>query len=555
MTYANAAATALGDLMRSDARIVALGEDLGRGGVFGQYRGLQQEFGADRVIDTPISESNIMGAAVGMALAGMRPVVEMRVIDFALCAIDEIINQAAKNRFMFGGQGRVPLVMRLPIGIWSASAAQHSQSLEAWFAHVPGLVVVTPATPQDNHGLLRAALDSGDPVVYMEHKELWGTQADVDVGEHIPLGRARVARAGDDLTIVTWSRGVQPCLDAAQSLSGSGISAEVIDLRTLWPWDRDAVLSSAARTKRLLVVHEAVQVAGFGAEVAASVAESLNVRVRRLGAPRIPVGYAQPLGKRIAAHPREDHQRRERAHRMTRTAIVTGSASGIGAATVAELQRRGYRTVGMDIAAEPAASVAGAEHRAIRVDVTDEPRLIAAFDEAMGFLGQLDVLVTSAGMADTTPFMELTTEIFRKVSEVNVVATFTCIREAAKRMQAGARICTVASVAGLRGGGLSGTGAYAASKGAVLALTKNAARALAPRGISVNTIAPGATLTPMIAEAWKNDAHRTRVEGMSVLNRTAQPHEMAVAIAFLVSPEATSITGTTLVADNGLVMY
>jgi len=240
---------------------------------------------------------------------------------------------------------------------------------------------------------------------------------------------------------------------------------------------------------------------------------------------------------------------------MTRTAIVTGSASGIGAATVAELQRRGYRTVGMDIAAEPAGSVAGAEHRAIRVDVTDEPRLIAAFDEAMGFLGQLDVLVTSAGMADTTPFMELTTEIFRKVSEVNVVATFTCIREAAKRMQAGARICTVASVAGLRGGGLSGTGAYAASKGAVLALTKNAARALAPRGISVNTIAPGATLTPMIAEAWKNDAHRTRVEGMSVLNRTAQPHEMAVAIAFLVSPEATSITGTTLVADNGLVMY
>jgi acetoin:2,6-dichlorophenolindophenol oxidoreductase subunit beta len=295
MTYAQAAATALGELMRVDPRVVALGEDLGRGGVFGQYRGLQAEFGAQRVIDTPISEAGIMGAAVGMALAGLRPVVEMRVVDFALCAIDEIVNQAAKNRFMFGGQGRVPLVMRLPIGIWSASAAQHSQSLEAWFAHIPGLVVVTPATPQDNHGLLRAALASGDPVVYMEHKELWATQAEVDTNEVIELGRARIARAGDDLTIVTWSRGVQPALDAAHALSAEGISAEVIDLRTLWPWDRDAVLASSARTKRLLVVHEAVQVAGFGAEVAATVAEALNVPVKRLGAPRIPVGYAQPL--------------------------------------------------------------------------------------------------------------------------------------------------------------------------------------------------------------------------------------------------------------------
>ena len=239
---------------------------------------------------------------------------------------------------------------------------------------------------------------------------------------------------------------------------------------------------------------------------------------------------------------------------MTRTAIVTGSASGIGAATVAELARRGYRTVGIDIAAE-AVPQSSAEHLAIRADVTDEARVIAAFDEALAFLGQLDVLVTSAGVGETTPFMDLTAATFRAVNEVNVIGTFVCIREAALRMQPGARICTVASVAGIRGGGLSGTAAYAASKGAVLALTKNAARALAPRGISVNTIAPGATLTPMIAEHWKNDAHRTRVESMSVLNRTALPHEMAAAIAFLVSPEASSITGSTLVADNGLVMY
>lgn len=295
MTYAQAAAQSLAELMRNDETIVALGEDLGRGGVFGQYRGLQQEFGPERIIDTPISEANIMGGAVGMALAGLRPVVEMRVVDFALCAIDELINQAAKNRFMFGGQGRVPLVARMPMGIWSASAAQHSQSLEAWFAHIPGLVVVAPATPQDNHGLLRSSIKSGDPVVYMEHKELWGMQAEVDESIEIPLGKANVVRPGDDLTIVTWSRGLQPSLDAAQSLADKGVSVEVIDLRTLWPWDQETVLASVGRTRRLLVVHEAVQVAGFGAEIVAFVAEALLVQVKRLGAPRIPVGYSQPL--------------------------------------------------------------------------------------------------------------------------------------------------------------------------------------------------------------------------------------------------------------------
>jgi pyruvate dehydrogenase E1 component beta subunit len=298
-TYAQAAATALADAMQADERIVALGEDLGRGGVFGQYvldgQTLQQRFGTARVIDTPISEANIMGAAVGMALAGLRPVVEMRVIDFALCGMDELVNQAAKNRYMFGGQGRVPLVVRMPIGIWTASAAQHSQSLEAWFAHLPGVVVVCPATPQDNHGLLVAALASGDPVVYLEHKELWGQRDTVDTALAVPLGKARIARSGDDMTIVTWSRTLLETLKAADVLAADGVSCEVIDLRTLWPWDRDAVLASCARTKRLLVTHEAVQVAGFGAEVAATVSEHLGCPVRRLGAPRIPVGYAPTL--------------------------------------------------------------------------------------------------------------------------------------------------------------------------------------------------------------------------------------------------------------------
>ena len=298
MTYAEAACAALREAMQLDTNVIALGEDLGRGGVFGQYRGLQQEFGADRIIDTPISESNIMGSAVGMALAGVRPIVEMRVIDFALCAIDEIVNQAAKNRFMFGGQGRVPLVARMPIGIWSASAAQHSQSLEAWFAHIPGLVVVTPATPQDNYGLLKSSMASGDPVIYMEHKELWGTQGDVDTNEAVPLGVGKKLAEGNDVTIVTWSRGVGVCMQALEQGAFEklgGVKPDIIDLRTIWPWDRAMVMESAARTGRLLVMHEAVQVAGFGAEIAASAAEQTGCKVKRLGSPRIPVGYAQVL--------------------------------------------------------------------------------------------------------------------------------------------------------------------------------------------------------------------------------------------------------------------
>jgi acetoin:2,6-dichlorophenolindophenol oxidoreductase subunit beta len=303
MTYAEAACLALREEMQADANVVALGEDLGRGGIFGQYRGLPQEFGPARIIDTPISEANIMGAGVGMALAGLRPVVEMRVIDFALCATDEIVNQAAKNRFMFGGQGRVPLVMRMPIGIWSASAAQHSQSLESWFAHIPGLVVLAPATPQDNYSLLRAALRCGDPVVYLEHKELWATQADVTADavktpmerESSSIGKAHVMRAGTRLTIVSWSRGVHYALEAADALAAEGIDCDVINLRSIWPWDKEAVLASVRKTGHLLVVHEAVQVAGFGAEVAATVAEMTHAKVKRLGAPRIPVGYSANL--------------------------------------------------------------------------------------------------------------------------------------------------------------------------------------------------------------------------------------------------------------------
>ena len=296
MSFAEAAGDALADAMAHDARIVVLGEDVGRGGVFNQYAGLQQRFGTERVIDTPISEATIVGAALGMALAGLKPVVEMRVVDFALCAIDEIVNQAAKNRYMFGGQKPVPMLLRMPIGIWDAAAAQHSQSFESWFAHVPGLVVVCPATPHDVHGLLRSALASNDPVVLMEHKTAWGQRGEVDSLVDVPLGHAALRRAGRQLTMVSWSRQTQVCALACDRLAAQGIDVELIDLRTIWPWDRAAVLASAARTNALLVVHEAVQVAGFGAEVVATVAQALpGCRVARLGAPRIPVGYSLPL--------------------------------------------------------------------------------------------------------------------------------------------------------------------------------------------------------------------------------------------------------------------
>ncbi|MCX7629295.1 MAG: alpha-ketoacid dehydrogenase subunit beta [Geminicoccaceae bacterium] len=304
MSYLEAGRLALAEEMRRDPRVWALGEDLGRGGVFGQYRGLQEEFGPERVVDAPISEAAIMAVAVGAAMAGTRPVVEMRFSDFALCAVDELVNQAAKARYMFGGQCRVPLVVREPIGMWRSSAAQHSQSLEAWYVHIPGLVVLAPSTPADNRALLKAAIRCDDPVVYLEHKNLWPLRGEVpDAEEVAEIGRARRLRFGDDLTIVSWSATVHAAADAAEALAEEGISVDLLDLRSLWPWDREAVLESVARTGRLLVAHEAVRVAGFGAEVAATVAEELGVPVARLGAPRVPVPYSPPLEAELHVRP------------------------------------------------------------------------------------------------------------------------------------------------------------------------------------------------------------------------------------------------------------
>ncbi len=301
LSYLDAGRAALAEELARDPLVWAIGEDLGRGGVFGQYRGLAETFGPERVSDAPISEAAILGAAVGAAMTGTRPVVEMRFSDFALCAVDELVNQAAKARFMFGGQARVPLVVREPIGMWRSSAAQHSQSLESWYAHIPGLVVACPSTPADNKGMLKAAIRCDDPVVYMEHKNLWALEDEVpdDPDYLVPFGQARIVREGSDVTIVSWSAQVHVVAAAAEALAERGIAAEVIDLRSIWPWDKERVFASIARTGRLLVAHEAVAVAGFGAEIAATVAErmgrDLKTPVRRLGAPRAPVGYAPPV--------------------------------------------------------------------------------------------------------------------------------------------------------------------------------------------------------------------------------------------------------------------
>ncbi len=301
MTYAQAGCLALRQEMERDPDVWALGEDLGPdGGVAGQYLGLQTLFGPNRIVDTPISESMIMAAAIGSALLGMRPVAELRYDDFALCAADEIINQAAKMRYMLGGQVRVPMVIRQPMGLRWGMAAQHSQSHENLWVGTPGLVVVAPATPADNHGLLKAAIRADDPVVFMEHKELWLMTGEVDeTAPPLEIGRAAVRRTGADVTLVSWSSTANACLEAAAALEAQGIDAEVIDLRTLWPWDRETVFASVRTTRRVLVAHESPRVGGLGGEILAELAEAffgqLKAPPTRLGSPRIPVPYAKPL--------------------------------------------------------------------------------------------------------------------------------------------------------------------------------------------------------------------------------------------------------------------
>jgi pyruvate dehydrogenase E1 component beta subunit len=299
-SYRDAIREALREEMTRDGRVLVLGEEVGVwGGSYAVTRGLHEEFGGRRIIDTPIAEAEFVGAAVGMAMGGLRPVVELMTVNFSLIAIDQIVNNAAKIHYMFGGQIRVPLVIRMPAG-WGQLGATHSQTLEAWFAHVPGLVVAMPATPYDAKGMLKSAIRSDDPVVFIEHARLYGVKGEVPDGEYLlPLGVSDVKRQGKDATIATWSRMLHVSLAAAETLSKEGIECEVVDLRTLRPLDLSPVYASVGKTHRLLVVEEDWTTCGMGAEVAARVARDrfdfLDAPVERLGQREVPVPYAKNL--------------------------------------------------------------------------------------------------------------------------------------------------------------------------------------------------------------------------------------------------------------------
>jgi acetoin:2,6-dichlorophenolindophenol oxidoreductase subunit beta len=275
LKYRDALRTALKEEMERDEAVFCIGEGIGeRGGSYKVTEGLIAQFGKGRVIDTPLSEAGFVGVGVGAAIAGQRPVVEMLFIDFLMLAMDQVVNQAAKYRFMSGGEGRVPLVIRTQGGAGNSLAGQHSQSLEALFYHVPGLKVVMPSTPHDAKGLLKAAIRDDDPVIFIEHKLLYLTEGEVpDEPYVIPLGEADVKRAGSDVTLVAWSHMVLKSLQAAEELAADGISVEVIDLRTLVPMDVDAVLNSVRRTGHLVIAQEAIKRGGVGSDIAAMVAE------------------------------------------------------------------------------------------------------------------------------------------------------------------------------------------------------------------------------------------------------------------------------------------
>jgi pyruvate dehydrogenase E1 component beta subunit len=301
MRYLEALRDALRLEMVRDPDVYIIGEDVGTyGNVFGVTKGLIDEFGEDRVRDTPITESAIVGTAVGSAACGLRPVAELMYIDFIGVALDQLYNQAAKMRYMFGGKITIPMVLRSACGAGRGAAAQHSQSLESWFMHIPGLKVVMPSTPADAKGLLISSIRDDNPVVFLEHKLLYPTKGEVPEGEYaIPLGLADIKRPGDDVTVVATSRMVHFALSAADKLSEEGISMEVVDPRTLSPLDEETILQSVKKTHRLVIVHEEVKFAGSGAEISAMVAENaidyLDGPIVRVAAPFSPVPFSPTL--------------------------------------------------------------------------------------------------------------------------------------------------------------------------------------------------------------------------------------------------------------------
>lgn len=298
VTYAQAINEAMCEEMERDPEVFMMGEDIAEYcGAFGVSRGMLEKFGKDRIMNTPIAEQSYVGAAIGAAMCGMRPIVELMFSDFMCVCFDELVNEAPKMRFMFGGKVKVPMVMRTPSGAGTGAAAQHSQSLEACLAHFPGLKVVVPSTPYDAKGLLKTAIRDDNPVMFLEQKTLYRTKGMVPEEEYtLPLGAADIKRAGTDCSIITYGRMVQFSLEAAERLEKEGISAEVVDLRTLVPLDTAAIIESAKKTHHALIVHEAVQFGGFGGEIAGQIADSeafyyLDAPIRRLGALSCPIPF------------------------------------------------------------------------------------------------------------------------------------------------------------------------------------------------------------------------------------------------------------------------
>ena len=301
-SYREATFDAMKEEMIRDGTVYAIAEDInGNGGTHGRYTGLGEAIGdPGRVIDAPISEAIIVGSAVGAAMSGLRPIVDLRFSNCIPCAMDEIVNQAAKSRYMFGGQAKVPMVIRAPDGILKMQGAHHTDCLEAWFTHVPGLQVVVPSTPAEGKGLLKTAIRNDNPVLFFEHKKLMAMTGEVPEEDYtIPFGKARVVREGRDVSVIVYGIMVSRALEAAEKLAAEGIDAEIIDLRTLSPWDREAVFASVKKTGRAVVAHEAVRQSGFGAEISATIAEeafgALKAPVIRIGAPFVPIPMAPNL--------------------------------------------------------------------------------------------------------------------------------------------------------------------------------------------------------------------------------------------------------------------
>ena len=298
ITYKDAVREAMCEEMRRDNTVFLMGEDIGKYcGAFGVSKGMLDEFGPERIIETPISETAFMGAGVGAAITGMRPIVELMFSDFMAVCYDQIINQAAKMHFMFAGKVNVPMVIRTPSGGGTGAAAQHSQSLEQMYLHVPGLKVVVPSTPYDANGLLKTAIRDNNPVVFLEQKRLYNTKGQVPAEDYtIPFGVADTKKEGKDISIITYGRMVQMSLQVAEKLEKEGISVEVVDLRTLAPLDKEAVIATAKKTRRVVVVHEAVQFGGFGGEIVSTIVDSdaffyLDAPVKRVGGLYCPVPF------------------------------------------------------------------------------------------------------------------------------------------------------------------------------------------------------------------------------------------------------------------------